>query len=103
MSPSAALSLAREQIGGLYRIGDGWSFNKWSDHHRAWITPTNSHAYPDAQRYRRAAMVERAVRAMLIDDGVPEQDANLFVLDSDPCLYASTLDWTRAEYRRARA
>lgn len=102
MSPSKAIRLARNQIGNLYHVCGGWTFNVWNPHVQAWILPTYIGAYANARRYRRAALVERAVRAMLIDDGVPEHEANLYMVDSDPCLYASTIDWVRAEYRMAR-
>lgn len=103
MSPTAAIRHARTMIGPLYRCTpDGWRYKVWSEPHRAWWLPPFGTGYDYARRLRRAAIVEAAVRAMLLDDGVPDDDTDICVDPYESCEYSRIIDWVRAEYDLAK-
>jgi len=106
MSPTKAIKIAQSEVSGLYRCASGpqaWGFKTWSKQHQAWWLPRSGHAYIDAARYRRAEIVERAVCAMIQDDGIDPDDARAWCIvdHGDSYRYARTIDWVRDAYARA--
>lgn len=60
MTKKEAIKQARREVTDLYRFGDGWTFNTYSEKHNAWFQG-NSTNYPMAQVRRAEVLIEKAL------------------------------------------